>query len=369
MRILKYLFLLLILFFIGLTVFVTTQKGEYDIIRSKVIKTTRVTVFNYVNELRNWETFASWSQNDSKIKFHYSKITSGKGSFFTRKGENSEVSIKTLAVRENESIHQKMNTNESLSEVFWTFKDTIGATKVSYRTKGKMSAVMKLYAFFNGGINTTIGSMHEKSLFNLDRTLDYEINTFSIKVNGIVNRPKNFYINKTINSYENKVLKNIKILVPNMIQFFKKNKMNMSGKPIVLYNSINSDSRIVNFSVCIPIKDSIYIMPGSDVGSGKIESMTALKTTLVGDYSHLKEMKKKAIAYLQKNNFKQNKSSQVIEVYSKTKLDIKNPSKWITELYIPVYPKAIERTSVNTKPKDSSVVSLKSNTIEIETKN
>ena len=49
--------------------------------------------------------------------------------------------------------------------------------------------------------------------------------TYTIKVNGIVNRPKHFYINQTINSYEKNVVKNIKIMVPNMIHFFKKNKI------------------------------------------------------------------------------------------------------------------------------------------------
>ena len=357
MRILKYLFLLFILFFIGLTVFVTTQKGEYDIIRTKVIKTPRATVFNYVNEYRNWETFVAWSQEDAEMKFKYNKITFGKGASYSWKGNNSEGNIKTLAFVENESIHQKMTYDESPSEVFWTFKDTLGATKVTWRTKGKMTAMMKIYTFFKGGIET-IGAVYEKSLVNLDRTLDYEINMYAIKVNGIVNRPKNFYISQTVNSYEKNVVKNIKIMVPNMIHFFKKNKIVMSGKPFVIYNETNQSSDIVNFSVCIPIKDSIYIMPGSDVNSGKIASITYLKTTLTGDYSHLKEMKKKAISYLQKNNLKQNNSNKVVEVYSKTKLDIKNPSRWITELYLPIYskPTAIKPTNVRVKDSASTTV-------------
>lgn len=354
MRILKYLFLLLILFFIGLTVFVTTQKGEYDIIRSKVIKTPRATVFNYVNEYRNWETFAAWSQEDAEIKLKYTKITSGKGASYFWESDNGNGNMKTIAIKENESITQKMVYNDSPSEVFWTFKDTLGATKVSWRTKGKMNAMMKIDAFFKGGINTVIGEIYEKSLATLDRTLDYEINTYTINVNGIVNRSKNFYINQTVNSYEKNVMKNIKILVPNMIHFFKKNKMVMSGKPFVIYNETGQSSDIVNFSVCVPIKDSIYIMTGSDVGSGKTEAVTALKTTLIGDYSHLKEMRKKAIAYLQKNNLKQNNSNETIEVFSKTKLDIKNPSKWITELYIPIYPKTNTIRPTNLKLKDST---------------
>ena len=352
MRILKYIFLLLLLFLIGLTVFVTTQKGDFDITRSKIIKANRATIFNFVNDYRNWETFSSWVEDNPKIKFIYPEATSGKGASYSWTGDNGDGSMKTIAVKENDSIHQQMVYDDAASEVFWTFKDTLGATKVSWRTKGKMTAIMKLYAFFKGGVNTIIGNKNEKSLANLDRTLDYELNTYTVKVDGIVNRPKNFYLNQTINSYEDKVAKNIKILVPKMIRFFEKNKMVMNGKPFILYNKTNKN--VVNFSVCIPTKDSIYIMPGSDVNSGKTEAMVALKTTLTGDYSHLKEAKNKAIAYLQKNNLLRNNSNPIVEVYSKTIQDVKFPSKWITEIYIPIYPKAIVNKPVYFKPKDST---------------
>jgi hypothetical protein len=36
--------------------------------------------------------------------------------------------------------------------------------------------------------------MYEQSLANLDRVLDYEINTVSIKVNGLVKKPQIFYL-------------------------------------------------------------------------------------------------------------------------------------------------------------------------------
>ena len=82
MRILKYIFLLLLLFLIGLTVFVTTQKGNYDFTQSKVIKTPRATVYNFINDYRNWETFGSWLQNDANLKVNYSAKTSGKDAFY-----------------------------------------------------------------------------------------------------------------------------------------------------------------------------------------------------------------------------------------------------------------------------------------------
>ncbi len=351
MRILKYLFLLLLLFFIGLTVFVTTQKGDYDITQSKVIKTQRATVYNYVNDYHNWETFASWLKDDKKLQLKYSGQSAGKGAFYSWKGNDSEGSLQTLAATENDSIRQKMNFNGSTSEIYWTFKDTLGKTKVSWRSKGKMTAMMKIKAFFQGGMASVMGDLYEKSLLHLDRTLDYEMNTYAIKINGLVNRPKTFYIGQTINTYEDKALKNIKVLLPKMTQFFEKNQMVMGGKAFVSYNKTSNN--IVNLSVAIPVKDSVYIMPGSEFSSGETEAVTALKTTLTGDYSHLKEAKIKAINYILKNQLKQNPAAYVTEVYVKTVKDTKQPSQWVTEIYIPVYPKAAAPKPAY-RPKDST---------------
>jgi hypothetical protein len=48
----------------------------------------------------------------------------------------------------------------------------------------------KVYTALNGGVDKVIGTMYEKSS-NLDKSLDYEINT-SVKVNGLVKKPQTF---------------------------------------------------------------------------------------------------------------------------------------------------------------------------------
>ncbi len=79
MRILKYIFLLVLLTSVGITVYVATQKGDFEISRSSIIKTPRSTVFDYVNDYKNWETFGSWMQKDSSLKFSYGEKTIGAG--------------------------------------------------------------------------------------------------------------------------------------------------------------------------------------------------------------------------------------------------------------------------------------------------
>lgn len=347
MRILKYILLLFLLFLIGLTVFIITQKGDYSITRSKIIKTPRTTVYHFVNDYKNWETFASWSDEKGKTQFVFPKNTIGKNASFSWNGTTTGT-IKTLEIKENLFIKQKMVYNETETESYWTFKDTLGKTKVTWKTKGTMDMMMKIKAFVNGGIGNTIGSIYEKTLAQLDRTLDYELNTFDIKVNGIVAKPKQFYIAQTINSKNAVILKNIKIMIPKMIAFFEKNDMVMHGKPFVIFNSVDDVKQTTNFSVCMPIKDSVYIDPVSDVSSGKIEGFSAVKTTLTGDYSHLPKANKKMLDYLFENKLKRNFAILPYQVYVLSFVDEKKPSKWKTELYYPIYPPIVQKPVAST---------------------
>jgi effector-binding domain-containing protein len=352
MRILKYLLLLIFLFLIGLTVFVTTQKGEYDIVRSKIISKPKATIYNYVIDYRNWETFGTWMQEYPDIQFHYSNNVNDKDGFVTWKNNDEIGYAKTVDCKENDSISQKVVWHEMNSTLSWTLKDTLGKTKVSIRTKGKIDLKMKIYSFFNGGITSIVGDYIDKNLVGLDRTLNYELNSYKIKVNGIVEVPKKYFIGQSIHCYDDKVLKNIKIMIPNLIHFFKKNNLSSMGKPFVQYHEESGDAKTSNITVSMAVRDSIHISEGSDMTSGEIATMSALKVTLIGDYSHLKAAKKKALDYINSNQLRQDVTSKAFEIYVKTVQDVKNPSKWVTEIYIPLVPKRVLAPEYST-PKDS----------------
>jgi hypothetical protein len=164
MRILKYLFLLFILALFATTVYIATLKGDFEVKRSIIIKSPRTTVFNYVNDFRNWETFGSWKKEDPSMKFDYPKNTVGKGGSYSWSGNESEGDMKTVAVVTNQFIRQKMNSSGTDATVIWNFKDTIGGTKVTWKIKGIMSFTFKATSVFNGGASQVFGAMYEKSL-------------------------------------------------------------------------------------------------------------------------------------------------------------------------------------------------------------
>lgn len=353
MRILKYLFFLLILSFVTLLIFVATQKGEFVVEKIKIINSPRSAVFNYVNDSKNWENWNSLALEDSTISVTYSQNTIGKGSSYTWNGKEGSGEVKTLSAKENESIIQKMNFNENSSDVLINFKDTIGGTKITWKAIGEMSFAYKLMTIYHGGATNFIGLMFEKSLANLDKKLDYEINTFSIKVNGITTIPTNYYLAQTFTSKISNVIKNTEIVNRKIITFCKKNNVAINGKPFVIYHTYDETNDITKLSICIPIKNQIFLVEGSDIVSGKFESTQAVKSTLTGDYSHLSKGFAKTLKYISEKQLISDPVFSHTQVYNLAKPEMKNPSKWITEIYIPIKPKAI-KTIAETKPLDTS---------------
>ncbi len=336
MKILKYIFLLIVLLSVGGSVFIATQKSNFKIKKSIVINSPKSAVFNYINDYKNWQNWYVWEKDNSTIKLIYSKKTSGIGSHYYWTGFDGIGKTTTTFVKENDSISQKTDFNDAISESNWSIKDTIGGTKVTYDTKGEMPFMFKIYAFLNGGIEKILGDRIKKSLDNLDRSLDYELNTFSIKPNGIVIKKSTFYLHQTINCKISKLNYNLNIIIPNLITFSKENNLKLNGKPFVIYNSYDVQKGITNVSVCVPIKNRIFTSSGSDISCAELEAFSAFKTTLIGDYSHRDVAWEKATDYLLKDKQIQNKSIPILEIFTKGSGEIKRPSKWETTIYISI---------------------------------
>jgi hypothetical protein len=342
MKILKYLFLLSLLSLVALTVFVATQKGVFTVERSKVINSPRATVYNYVNDFRNFEDFESWAVEDPTIRMSFPAKTAGNGASFSWEGSEAAGNAITLHAKEGESIHQKMNFDGTQADVNWIFKDTLaGKTKVTWKAKGEMSFWFKIYTVLNGGSDKIIGTMYEKSLANIDKNLNYETKTYAIKVNGVVKKTESFYIKQTFTSEIQKVNKNARVVIPKLIEFSKTNNLYTNGKPFIIYHTYDTKTNLAKISICLPIKKEILISSGSDILSGKLNSFEAVKTTLKGDYTHTNEAIAKTTAFINNEKIVRDLSWSHLEILTAGKLDVKSPSKLVTEIYYPIIPKVI----------------------------
>lgn len=342
MKILKYLFLFALLSFVALTVFVATQKGDFSVERSKVINSPRATVYNYLNDFRNYEDFESWSVEDPTITMTYTNKTSGNGATFYWDGADGKGNSIILKTKDGESIDQKMQFDGTEADVNWTLKDTLnGKTKVTWKGKGTMSFLFKIYTALHGGSDRVIGTIYEKSLANIDKNLDYETKTYAVKVDGVVKKTETPYIKQTFTSEIAKVSKNARIVIPKLIQFSETNGLSAAGKPFIIYHTYDTKNGLAKISICLPINKEISTSSGSDILAGKLNGFDAVKTTLNGDYSHRNEAIAKTTAYINNQKIIPDLSWSHLEILTLSKLDVKASSKLVTEIYFPIKPKVV----------------------------
>ncbi len=334
MRILKYIFLLLLLVAIASSVFVATQKGDYKITRSRVVNVPPAIAFDYVSDYANWPQWMIFE--DGKVDYIFPTYSNANSNSFKWDGSESSGEVQTLSKSGTDSIRQKMVYDGIASEVRWTFKDTVGGTKITVISEGKMDFMSKFKAVRNGNADKFVGSFYENSLASLDKTLKHELKTFKVEVQGIVVKNAKYFIQQTIISLDSKIINNSRIMRARLEAFVKENSIVTDGQPFILYHYSDVTKGTTKFSVCYPVKNEIFISEGSDMSSGHYDSFRAVKTTLTGNYTHLNEAWLKTIQYLNKNKLTQKGTSPRLELYKIGKEKFSSPTQWITELYLPI---------------------------------
>ncbi|RXR32646.1 transcriptional regulator [Flavobacterium piscinae] len=334
MKILKYILLLILLILIAFTVYLSTQNGLFSVTKSKVINIEKSALFQYVNDYQNWESFCGLDEEELKIS--YPKSTIGVGGSFSWTGKDGEGSVKTIYLKENDSIAQKVNWNGESGDAYITFKDTIGGTKVTMNSSGELDFMGKLQSLFYGGFEKKLSTDFENKLASLDKVLRKEISTYSIDLNGIVEVLPQIYLKRKGESKVTDFYSVLQKSLPLLHNFVTENNIKTNNQKFVIFDTYDVAKNKTVFSIATPLKEIIYTTPESEFTVDSIPSHQALKIVLKGDYSHSKEAWDKGFDFLKKNNLDQNFDGAFREVYVKNRADVKQPSQWLTEIYIPI---------------------------------
>lgn len=352
MRILKYILLLVLLILLAFSVYLSTKEGDFSVTKSKVINIDKSTLFQYVNDYQNWESF--YGLNEKHIKVNYSENTVGLGSSFNWTGSNEKGSVETIYLKENDSIVQKITRNDENSSAYITFKDTVGGTKVTWNSTGKLNFMGKLESFFSGGLEKKLNSDFENNLIALEKVLIKEISIYSIDLEGIVEVSHQKYLKRKGESKISDFYTVLQKTMPLIYNFVQENDIKTNKQKFVVFDTYDVTKNKVEFSIATTLKEIIYTTPESEFTVDSIMPHQALKISLKGDYSHSKEAWDKGLDYLKKNNLEQNYSGTFREVYVKNNTDVKQPSQWLTEIYIPV--KQQSSKPVNVVPANSTPI-------------
>ncbi|MQP52572.1 MULTISPECIES: GyrI-like domain-containing protein [unclassified Flavobacterium] len=310
MRILKYILLLLLLLGVAFVVFVATQKSDYTIVRSKEIKISKDIVYNFVTDSTAHIDWNPWKKDIAV--FENIKLVTG------------------------DTIIQSILVKGEKNESFMRFQNTKKGALVTWKLKGKLDFNLKLLSVLQGGVDNVLGDKLEEGLNNIDSYLVKELTTYNIKINGLVTKHATNYIQQIDTCSFADFHKVSKAMLQNMMAFVDKNDIIITGLPFISYNSWDNKTKTTIFSMCVPVEEEILTTDGSEISGGHFDEFLAIKTTLTGDYSHNKEAWNKTLAYLKKKNLIEDINGAKIEVYKISLPKERKPSKWVTELYVPV---------------------------------
>lgn len=336
MKIVKYIFLLLLLATIAITVFIATQEGKYDIKAEKVISVPKNILYGYVNDYKNWENLGLLTNADSTAQYTYSDTTAGNGATMSWNKNGTKGTIQTLSATASDSIREKVTIDALDSQIVWRFKDTLNSTKVAVRIQGSLTFTEKAYALINGNTNNKLKSSLANGLENLNTFLVKELKIYTVEVKGTVSKKGTFYLGQSGTSPMADITKKAGPAFDRLLAFAKDNNITVTGSPFIIYKAINQEQKTASYTISIPIKDEIFTAAGSEYEGGKLLAFNALKTTLKGDYSHLSKAWEAANKYVAEKALQENTTGQYVEVYSKNITESRRPSAWVTDLYIPI---------------------------------
>jgi effector-binding domain-containing protein/ribosome-associated toxin RatA of RatAB toxin-antitoxin module len=173
MKIFKRILLIVVVVIAAALLYVLFQPSEYNVSRSRVIKAPVSAVFNTVNEMRTWEEWGPWHDEDSTIVVTYGETTSGEGAYNSWTSKDGPGNMKTVTVVPNKRIEQKMQFGEfDPSDVIWTFEEVEDGTKVTWHMKEDDAPfIFKMASAMSGGWDGMLGPMEEQGLENLEEVV------------------------------------------------------------------------------------------------------------------------------------------------------------------------------------------------------
>lgn len=360
MKIIKYLFFLLLLLFIGTAIYFGTKDGSYEIQSVKKIDAHPELLFTKINNLESWKDWSPWKKEDPDDIFTTAEKSSGEGAS-ANWDKKEKGHIETMKVIPNSEIDQILTQQsfggEQVSNVAWKFEQIPNGTEITWTIRGKHNLLSKIYlAIKNNNFNKNLYAKMQTALNNLEKEIHQDIKKYTIHVDGITHYGGGYYLYMTSAGKQSEVHNLIKPMMTELSKFMENNNISSAGSPFVLYNELDEESKTAIFSIGFPVRERIITPEDSHIVSGFMEPVSAVKTTLKGNYENISETYNNAELYLGTNGYERDETRKVFEVYLTNPSEVHNPAEWVTEIYIPVESENSENEITNPENEEQIII-------------
>ncbi len=343
MKIIKYLFFLLLLIIIGGAVYVATIDGEFQVEESRVIDAPDELLFSTINEYKTWEKWGPWMDESDDLIMEYPENTSGEGASYSWKSETQgDGKMKTKKASPFSSIDQEITfitpMGESKSDVYWKFEKIEGKkTKVTWGMKGTQSFMEKAFwATQDSTVSQMLRPMYQRGLKKLDAYTKEKMKVYSVNVDGVTEHEGTYYMYSATTSSIAQMEEKMAQMLPAVKSYMTQNNLPQTGMPFTLYTEFNQEQGTTIFATAIPTREKVITPKESTILCDQLPKQKVVKTTLKGDYLNLKEAWEAGYKYITDNGLEPDPKSPPFEVYKTDPQLQPNPAEWITEIYVPI---------------------------------
>ncbi|MBF4986205.1 SRPBCC family protein, partial [Nonlabens mediterrranea] len=153
MKVLKYLFLFLLVIIVGSAVYFSLQDGSYYISEKKTIKAPPEMVYEQISDFKNWNHWNPWT-NSSDVTNTLGDVTTGINGFYTFTDEYGNGSMTFTALEPQKSIEADMEYHTGLTDsnsiVTMSLNPVPEGTEVTWTIKGEDGLKNKVMNFIFG---------------------------------------------------------------------------------------------------------------------------------------------------------------------------------------------------------------------------
>ncbi|HLS29236.1 MAG TPA: GyrI-like domain-containing protein [Flavobacteriaceae bacterium] len=346
MKLLKYFLLLILIILVGGAAYVALIDGKFTYNENVELKAPRDLVFQEINNLKNWESWSDFKNNDMQL--HYSEKTTGDDAFFTWKNKESNIAgdLINTKVERSSLIEQKGNFEERIGSTSyrtkWDFNKEGDTTYVYLEINGKLDFKAKAFRLFKGdSAQKHFDSRIQKNLNRLKEEVIKKMEVYSINVDGVKTTAGRDYVytSQSLKNEPESIAKNRLEQTEKLHSFLENQSRKAKGSPFMIYNTIDRAHQNVIVSFALPIqidKDIELEDTEKNILMGTQESQRVIKGTLKGNYQNIPKLWEAINTYLKNNQLEQDSQAKAYEVYKVTRQETENPAEWITELYVPI---------------------------------
>jgi len=326
--------LLVILLLVALLVIIAFfLPRQIHVERSTVIGTPAIVVFNQVNDLHNWDKWATWNQIDPDMKVEYIGTGIGEGAGYDWESENPQVGKGELIITASvpyDSIATSLNfMEEGTAGSYFTFEEQAGTTLTTWAFDTDLG-YNPLARWFGLMFDSMIGADFEKGLESL-KVVSETILQEKRPIVEIRDLPAVNVVSLREEINMDDIEMKMGMMFGKLMEFVEKRGLIMADAPLTIYHKV--DEGLIDMECCIPVNE-LPEKPDDGIQAGNITAGKYVYTDHFGSYHQLMNTHKFVREWMEKRQLFPN-GSPIEKYYTNPQIET-DTAKWQTGILYPI---------------------------------